>query len=93
MRDFFVNDLGFMFGTEVGSGPTFVTLDRDGQAVMLNCSWSFGIRTRGWAVYFWTDDIAELFNELTSRGTEIKGSPVTKDYGCREFVVLAPDGR
>jgi len=93
MRDFFVDQLGFVVGTQVGTGPAFVTLDRDGQTVMLNCRWSFGFRKKGWAVYFWTDDIEELFRDITSRGTTTKNGIVTKDYGCREFAVVAPDGR
>lgn len=93
MRDFFVDQLGFVVGTEVGTGPTFVTLDRDGQTVMLYCRWSFGFRKSGWAVYFWTDDIEALFGDIASRGTTTKNGIVTKDYGCREFVITAPDGR
>ena len=93
MRDFFVDQLGFTVGTEVGSGPKFVTLDRDGQTIMLNCRFSFGFRKRDWAAYFWTDDVSGLFDEVRSRGAEIKSGLVNKDYGCREFVVIAPDGR
>ena len=93
MRDFFVDKLGFRVGTEVGAGPSFVTLDRDGQTIMLDCRWSFGFRKAGWAAYFWTDDIEMLFEEVSGRGALLKGSLVTKDYGCREFVALAPDGR
>lgn len=93
MRDFFVDQLGFTVGTEVGSGPKFVTLDRDGQTIMLNCRFSFGFRKRDWAAYFWTDNVSGLFDEVRSRGAEIKSGLVTKDYGCREFVVIAPDGR
>ncbi len=70
-----------------------MTLDRDGQTVMLNCRRSFGFRKCGWAVYFWTDDIEALLRDITSRGTKTKNGLVTKDYECREFVVTAPDGR
>ncbi len=93
MRDFFVNQLGFMVGTEIGSGPKFVTLDKDGQTIMLDCRSSFGFRKHGWAVYFWVDDVTTFFEEIKSRKTPIKSDLVTKDYGCREFVVIAPDGR
>ncbi len=93
MRDFFVDQLGFTVGTEVGSGPKFVTLARDGQTIMLNCRFTFGFRKRDWAAYFWTDDVSGLFDEVRLRGAEIKSGLVTKDYGCREFVVIAPDGR
>lgn len=93
-RDFLVNGLGFVVGTEVGSGPAFVTLDRDGQTVMPNCRLSFGLRKSWWAVYFWTNDIEALFGDITSRGTKTKHDLVSKEYGCREFVVVtAPDGR
>lgn len=93
MRDFFVDDLGFSIGTEVGRCPDFVTLDRDGQTVMLACRHLFGFRQGGWSAYFWTDDVDALFDEIKARGTQTKGGLVTKDYGCREFVAIAPDGR
>jgi len=93
MRNFFVDQLGFEVGTSVGRGPDFVTLDRDGQTIMLTCRSSFGFRQSGWAAYFWTGDVDALFDEIKSRGAETKGGLVTKDYGCREFVAIAPDGR
>ncbi|MGI9523943.1 MAG: hypothetical protein ACR2PG_20100 [Hyphomicrobiaceae bacterium] len=51
MRDFFVERLGFEVGIEVGTSPNFVTLDRDGQTIMLACRWSFGFRQGGWAAF------------------------------------------
>ena len=67
MRDFFVDRLGFEIGTEVGNGPSFVTLDRDGQTIMLACSRSLGFRKRGWAAYFWVVDIEMLDLEAENR--------------------------
>lgn len=93
MRDFFVDQLGFVVGTEVGARPNFVTLDRDGQTVMLACKCLFGFRKTGWAVYFWVDDIESLFAEFENRGTTLKGKIVNKRYGCRELAAIAPDGR
>ncbi|MEL6103791.1 MAG: glyoxalase superfamily protein [Pseudomonadota bacterium] len=93
MRDFFVDRLGFHVGSEVGNGPSFVTLDRDGQTVMLACKRHFGFRKSGWAAYFWVDDIESLLSEFEARGAIIKGGIVEKEYGCREIVAIAPDGR
>lgn len=93
MRDFFVDLLGFEVGSEVGNGPSFVTLDRDGQTIMLACRRSLGFRKRGWAAYFWIDDIERLLAEFENRGTKLKGQIVDKAYGCREIVAVAPDGR
>lgn len=93
MRDFFVDRLGFSVGTEVGSGPSFVTLDRDDQTVMLACKRHIGFRKSGWAAYFWVDDIEGLFAEFERRGAKIKSGIVQKEYGSREIVVIAPDGR
>ncbi|TLP67042.1 hypothetical protein FEE96_06745 [Parasedimentitalea maritima] len=93
MRDFFVDRLGFEIGAEVGNGPSFVTLDRDGQTIMLACRRSFGLRKRGWAAYFWVDDIESLLAEFRSRGAKLKGQIVDKAYGCREIIAVAPDGR
>ncbi len=91
VRDFFVDKLGFAIGTEVGK--LFITLDRDGQTVMLSCSSVFGRVRKGWATYFWVDDIAALHSEFISRGTPMKGGVTDKPYGCREIVALAPGGR
>lgn len=93
MRDFFVDRLGFEIGSEVGNSPSFVTLDRDGQTIMLACSRSLGFRKRGWAAYFWVVDIEGLLVEFERRGTKLKGQIVDKPYGCREIVAVAPDGR
>ena len=93
MRDFFVDRLGFEIGTEVGNGPSFVTLDRDGQTIMLACTRSLGFRKRGWAAYFWVVDIENLLAEFESRGAKLKGQIVDKAYGCREILAVAPDGR
>lgn len=93
MRDFFVDRLGFAIGSEVGNGPSFVTLDRDGQTIMLACRRLLGYRKRGWAAYFWVDDIEGLLVEFENRGTKLKGQIVNKAYGCREIVAVAPDGR
>lgn len=93
MRDFFVEKLGFVVGTEAGVGPLFVTLDRDGQTVMLECKPALVRPKKSWAVYFWVNDIGAFHDELVSRGAPLKSGIVHKDYGCRETVAIAPDGR
>ncbi len=93
MRDFFVEVLGFTVGTEAGKGPLFITLDRDRQTVMLECRPVFFAAKPTWTIYFWVDDIEAVHREFTSRGAKLKGPIVAKDYGCREIVVVAPDGR
>lgn len=92
MRNYFVNQLGFSVGTEVGNGPSFVTLDRDGQTIMLACNRSFGFRKSDWVAYFWVSDIDGLLAEFKVRGAKLKGPITVKDYGCRELIVIAPDG-
>ena len=95
MIDFFVDKLGFSIGSTAGSGPWFVTLDRDGQTIMLNCAPDpFRLRrTKGWAAYFWVDDVAAMHDEFVSRDANLKGAITEKPYGCREVVAIAPDGR
>ena len=93
MRDFFVKQLGFELGTEIGAGPKFVTLDRDGQTIMLACQRTFGFRKHGWAAYFWVENIEALHDEFERRGAKLKGPITDKPYGCREIVAMAPDGR
>ena len=95
MIDFFVKQLGFKVGTEVGKGPKFATLDRDGQTIMLNCA--FGPlnfrRENGWAAYFWVNDIEKIYLEFVRSKAKLKGEIVEKPYECKEIVAIAPDGR
>ena len=93
MRDFFVETLGFTVDTEAGKGPAFVTLDRDGQTVMLECRPVFFAAKKTWTIYFWVDDIEAAYAEFTGRDAVLKGPIVDKFYGCREIAVIAPDGR
>jgi len=95
MIDFFVDQLGFSIGTTVGNGPSFATLDRDEQTIILNCVFApFSLhRTKGWAVYFWVGDVDVIYNEFIDRNANLKGAVVEKPYGCREVIAVAPDGR
>jgi catechol 2,3-dioxygenase-like lactoylglutathione lyase family enzyme len=43
-------------------------------------------------VYFWVDDVDDLYAELTERGAELVHGPVAQGYGLREFRVRDPDG-
>lgn len=93
--NFFVEQLGFSVGTEAGSGPKFATLDRDGQTIMLNCrdGWfTLRVAKKGWAAYFWIDDIEALYSEFVANGAHLKGAIVEKPYGCKEVVAIAPGG-
>ena len=76
-----------------GKGPAFVTLDRDGQTVMLECRPVLFAAKKTWTIYFWVDDIEAAYAEFTSRDAVLKGPIVDKFYGCREIAVIAPDGR
>ena len=95
MIDFFVEQLGFSVGTKAGAGPWFVTLDRDGQTIMLNCKPALLnlFRKKGWAAYFWVSNIETIYNEFVASDANLKGAIVEKPYGCREIVAIAPDGR
>ena len=48
---------------------------------------------KSWAAYFWVTEVDALHTELVARGTTIKSGILNKDYGCRETVAIAPDGR
>lgn len=95
MINYFVDKLGFTVGTEAGDGPKFATLDRDGETIMLNCSRGpFSLRPfKGWAAYFWVNDIEAIFEEFVANNAQLKGGITDKPYGCREVVAIAPDGR
>ena len=93
MIDFFVEHLGFQVDTVLGKQPAFAMLCRDENTVMLACRFSFHWPRKGWAIYFWVNDVDAFAAEIMTRGAQLKCGPTNKDYGCREIEVVTPDGR
>ena len=99
MRAFFIDHLGFRFGSGDESGR-FVLLWRDDLCVMLNCRGGLLYRLlrpwpRGtWSVYLWVKDVEALRAEFLERDVPlVRPDIVVKPYGCREIEVRCPDGR
>ena len=42
--------------------------------------------------YFYVADVDALFDELTEKGANIPGPPVTYPWGLRTFTVVDPEG-
>jgi len=93
MIDFFVQRLGFRIDTVVGKQPAFAMLCRDGNTVMLACRPSIPWPHKGWAIYFWVDDVDALAKEINQQGAQLKSGPTMKNYGCKEVEIMTPDGR
>lgn len=91
--DFFVERLGFHVDTVLGKQPAFAMLCRDENTVMLACRPSIPWVHKGWAIYFWVDNVDAFTTEITQRGAQLKCGPTMKGYGCREIEILLPDGR
>ena len=93
MINFFADRLGFQVDNVLGKPPSFSMLSRDENTVMLVCRPSIPWPHKGWAIYFWVDDIDAFATEIKQRGAQLKCGPTMKDYGCREIEVSLPDGR
>lgn len=93
MIDFFADRLGFEVDTVLGKQPAFAMLCRDKNTVMLACRPSIPWPHKGWAIYFWVDDVDAITSEIEQRGAQLKCGPTMKDYGCKEIEIMTPDGR
>jgi predicted enzyme related to lactoylglutathione lyase len=93
MIDFFVEQLRFRVDTVVGKQPAFAMLCRDENTVMLACRPAIPWPHKGWAIYFWVDNVDAFTLEVEQLGAQIKCGPAMKDYGCKEVEIMTPDGR
>lgn len=91
--------LGFT-GDSVGppADPLFAILNRDGVELMLQkirhgvaMARAAGGAEGGWDVYLRIDD-AEAFREMVKSKVPAVGPIEDREYGCREFVLIDPDG-
>lgn len=80
MIEFLVDRLGFQIDTVLRNPLAFAMLCRDENTVMLACRPSILWPHKGWAIYFWVDDVDAI-------------TTAVKDYGCKEIEVTTPDGR
>ena len=91
--------MGFSFDRFYGDPPSFVILGRDGLHVMLKSASDHSAIVPRWRVshglwdmYFWVDDVEQLFREFRERGAKIDYEPCDQPYGCREFGTQDIDG-
>jgi uncharacterized glyoxalase superfamily protein PhnB len=91
--------MGFRFDRFYGDPPSFVILGRDGLHIMLKSApdhsaivprWN--ISPNLWDMYFWVDDVEELYREFQGRGAKIDYELCDQPYGCREFGTQDIDG-
>lgn len=97
--NYFRDQVGFSYDRFWGDPPGFCILKRDGYHLMLcrvedpgqiRPHWK--IVNNMWNVYFWVDNVDELYQELIQRGAKIDYHLGNKDYGCREFGIQDLDG-
>ncbi len=91
--------LGFGRERIYGEPPTFGIIARDQMHLMLKqvddpaCIVPRSAIAPGlWDVYFWTDAVDDLFEELRAKGATIDYGLCDQDYGCREFGIRDLDG-
>jgi catechol 2,3-dioxygenase-like lactoylglutathione lyase family enzyme len=91
--------MGFRFDRLYGEPPSFVILGRDGLHVMLKTASDHSaiiprrnISPNLWDIYFWVDDVEELYREFRGRGAKIDYELCDQPYGCREFGTQDIDG-
>jgi uncharacterized glyoxalase superfamily protein PhnB len=91
--------MGFRFDRFYGDPPSFVILGRDGLHVMLKSASDHSaiiprwrVSPSLWDMYFWVDDVEELYREFQGRGAKIDYELCDQPYGCREFGTQDIDG-
>lgn len=97
--EYYRDRLGFSYERFWGHPPDFVILRRDGLSLMLHQPrpglaivphWK--VSPGMWNVYFWVDDVDELYADYTSKGATIDYGLGNKPYGIREFGIQDLDG-
>lgn len=89
---------GFEITKFYGEPPSFCILQRDGYYLMFaKCSpdkiipnWKSVEATSN--VYFWVDDVEEIYNEFVKNGATIDYELCIQPYGVKEFGINDPDG-
>lgn len=89
---------GFTINNVYGEPPFFAIIDRDGYFLMFaKCkpeniipNWKLVEKTSN--VYFWVDNVDELFREFSDAGATIDYGLSIRDYGVKEFGINDPDG-
>jgi hypothetical protein len=91
--------MGFRFDRFYGDPPSFVILGRYGLHVMLKSAPDHSaiiprrnISPNLWDMYFWVDDVEELYREFQGRAAKIDYELCDQPYGCREFGTQDIDG-
>lgn len=89
---------GFTINNFYGDGPNFAIINRDGYYLMFaKCkpekimpNWKLVEATSN--VYFWVDDVEEIYKEFISNGATIDYELCIQPYGVKEFGINDPDG-
>ena len=91
--------LGFAFERFWGEPPCFCMPHRDGHIVMLSQVEDpkqvvphYTVVANMWNVYFWVDDVEEIYAELKGRGATNDYELCDQPYGVREFGVQDLEG-
>jgi uncharacterized glyoxalase superfamily protein PhnB len=97
--NYYRDKVGFSYDQLWGDPPGFCIVRRDGCSLMLSQVQDathvvphYKNVEGMWNAYFWTSDVAALYEELKERGAIIDYELCDQPYGCREFGIQDSDG-
>lgn len=95
--EYYRDKLGFTITNVFGAPPYFAIIQRDNLSMMfakapkdkIVPNWKIVEKTSN--VYFWVNNIDELYEEFIDNGADIDYELYTTPYGIREFGINDPD--
>lgn len=88
----FYQSVGFGILGEWGEPPMAGIYQRGDVTVMLQKTDAPSRAHDGWVAYLYTDDVDALHAEFVVACVQTEGAPQDTYYGCRDFMVIDPNG-
>ena len=96
---FYSDKLGFHYHRLWGEPPSFCILHRDAYSVMIskiadniNHNPNDHLDKTMWDIYFWTDNVEVLYEEIIQKGIPVFAPLTVKVYGVKEFEIKDNNG-
>ncbi|MCB0600015.1 MAG: VOC family protein [Saprospiraceae bacterium] len=97
--EYYQDKLGFRLIGYFLDPPVYAMVARDGIQIHFGKSdgaevqrSNVALRKVGFDFYLWTDNLDEMFEEISARGAQIIQPPVDRVYGNREFSITDCNG-
>ena len=97
--NYYRDKVGFNYERFWGMPEQFCILWRDNYHLMLSqvddhalIRPHYKVVENLWNIYFWVDNVEQMYQELVARGVNIDYSLCDQPYGCREFGIQDLDG-